>query len=169
MAYYLGTKSLKNLKGVRPDLVELVKETIKISPVDFTIIYNGGLRTASMQMKLYKEGASKINGRTVKSKHQKQDDGFGWAVDLVPYISGGPRWEWPPIYKIAGCMAYKAVEMDIDLRWGGVWDKPMDDYAPKSLNSPEAFSAAMEREVRKYCVRHPGPDFIDGPHYELLR
>jgi len=167
MKYVLGTNSKKNLKGVHPKLVALVKECIKITPVDFTILADGGLRTASMQKKLYDRGASKLDGRRRKSKHQKQTSGYGEAVDLVPYV-GSPRWEWPLIYPIAGCMAYLSREMDLELRWGGVWDKELDEYAPKSLNSPEAYAAAMQKAVRDYTIRHPGPDFIDGPHYEML-
>jgi peptidoglycan L-alanyl-D-glutamate endopeptidase CwlK len=168
MTYFLGEGSTENLKGVHPKLVEMVEECIKITPVDFTILNNGGLRTASMQMKLFKRGASKIDGRSRKSKHQKQSNGFGEAVDLVPYV-GSPRWEWPLIYPIAGCMAYLSREMCVELRWGGVWDMELDDYAPKSLDSPERYAEAMKAAVRAYTIRHPGPDFIDGPHYEMLR
>ena len=168
MTFKLGTNSKNNLKGVHPKLVALVEECIKITPVDFTILSDGGLRTASMQMKLYKRGASKLDGRNSKSKHQKQKSGYGEAVDLVPWV-GSPRWEWPLIYPIAGCMAYLSREMDLELRWGGVWDRELDTYAPRSLNSPEAYAEAMKKAVREYCVRHPGPDFIDGPHYEMLR
>ncbi len=168
MTFRLGKNSKKNLQGVHPDIVKLVEAVIKISPVDFTILNDGGLRTAAMQMKLFKRGASKLDGRNRKSKHQKQASGFGEAVDLVPWV-GSPRWEWPLIYPIAGCMAYTAREMDIDLRWGGVWDMEMDDYAPRSLNSPESYAAAMKKAVRAYTIRHPGPDFIDGPHYEMKR
>lgn len=167
MTYRLGTASKKNLQGVHPKLVALVKECIKITPVDFTILSDGGLRTASMQKKLYDRGASKMDGRSRKSKHQKQTSGYGEAVDLVPYV-GSPRWEWPLIYPIAGCMAYLSREMDLELRWGGVWDRELDTYAPRSLNSPEAYAEAMKNAVRDYTIRHPGPDFIDGPHYEML-
>jgi peptidoglycan L-alanyl-D-glutamate endopeptidase CwlK len=167
MTYFLGEGSKDNLKGVDPKLVEMVEECIKITPVDFTILNNGGLRTASMQMKLFKRGASKLDGRNRKSKHQKQPSGFGEAVDLVPYV-GSPRWEWPLIYPIAGCMAWLSREMNVEIRWGGVWDKELDEYAPKSLSSPEQYADAIEKAVRAYTIRHPGPDFIDGPHYEML-
>jgi len=168
MTYRLGKNSLKSLQGVHPRLVELVKECIKITTVDFTILADGGLRTASMQNRLYRQGASKLDGRNRKSKHQKQVSEYGEAVDLVPWV-GSARWEWPLIYPIAGAMAYLSREMDCELRWGGVWDKELDEYAPKTLDSPERYAAAMKKAVRAYTVRHPGPDFIDGPHYEMLR
>lgn len=165
MAYVLGTNSRNQLKGVHPNLVALVEECIKITPVDFGV--HSGLRTASEQTALFKRGASQLDGRSKKSKHQKQSDGFGHAVDLVPYVGGSLRWEWPLIYPIAGCMAYLSREMDIEIRWGGVWDRELDGYAPKSLSSPETYATMMKKAVYDYTVRHPGPDFIDGPHYEL--
>lgn len=167
MTFYLGTESKKNLQGVHPKLVAMVEKAITISPVDFCILNNGGLRTTSMQKALYQRGASKLNGTSQKSKHQKQSSGYGEAVDLVPWV-GSPRWEWPLIYPIAGVMAYLSREMGIEIRWGGVWDRQLDDYAPKTLSSPDQYAAAMKKAVYDYTVRHPGPDFIDGPHYEML-
>lgn len=166
MEFILGKGSLSNLKGVHPDMQKLVKAAIKETPIDFTILKNGGLRTTSMQMALFNKGASKVNGRTSKSKHQKQDDGFGWAVDLVPWVDGSARWEWPLIYPIAATMARLSKEMKIDIRWGGVWDRELDDFINLS-NNPEEMTATIKREVGLYCSRHGGPDFIDGPHYEL--
>lgn len=161
-----GSGSQKNMKGVHPKLVMLAEETLKLSPHDITVLSSGGLRTASMQNSLYKKGASKLDGRNQKSMHQKQADGYGHAIDLIPYVSGGPRWEWPLIYPIAGIMAMLATQHGITLRWGGVWDKMMSEYVGTS-DDPEVLGRKMQAEVRAYSVRHPGPDFIDGPHYEL--
>jgi peptidoglycan L-alanyl-D-glutamate endopeptidase CwlK len=165
MSYRLGKGSKSNLVGVSPEMVKLVTECIKITPVDFIILNNGGLRTASMQNALYKRGASKLNGRSRKSKHQKQPSGFGEAVDLVPYVNG-PRWEWPLIYPIAGIMAALSKKHNIDIRWGGVWDRELDDFIGGERD-PKKLADIMRKEVRDYTIRHPGPDFIDGPHYEL--
>tara|TARA_R110000851_G_scaffold16046_2_gene52536 strand:+ start:27582 stop:28049 length:468 start_codon:yes stop_codon:yes gene_type:complete len=154
------------MKGVSPDMIFLAEETIKISPVDMTILSSGGLRTSSMQMALYKKGASKLDGRNRKSKHQAQSDGLGHALDLVPYMNGGPRWEWPLIYPIAGIMAMLSKKHSIDIRWGGVWDRELDDFIGTSRDAQD-LAERCKAEVRAYTVRHPGPDFIDGPHYEL--
>lgn len=144
---------------------------ISITPIDFTIITNGGLRTASQQMALYKRGASNIDGRSSLSKHQKQSDGWGHAVDLVPWVGRSPRWEWPLIYPIAAAMATCAPLAGVELRWGGVWDRRMKDFAYEIKDEKElsALAEVMRREVRAYTVRHPGPDFIDGPHYEISK
>ena len=112
MSFKYGKKSLLHMQGVKPNMVELAKEAIKISPVDSTVLSTGGLRTASMQHALFVKGASKRDGRNTKSLHQKQADGFGHALDLVPWVAGDPRWEWPLIYPIAASMAMKARNLD---------------------------------------------------------
>lgn len=167
MTFRLSSRSLNNLKGVHPNLVNLVKEAITITPIDFGILNNGGLRTASMQNSLYKRGASKLDGYNRISKHQRQRDGWGHAVDLVPYHEGSYRWEWPLIYPIAGCMAFLSQKHDVPLRWGGVWDQRMEKYIPSSGARASDLASYMKQAVYDYTVRHPGPDFIDGPHYEL--
>ncbi len=98
--------------------------------------------------------------QTLASKHLKQADGFGHAVDLVPYIAGAYRWEWPPIYEVAAAMRTAAQVCGVPLRWGGAWDVPLKSIA--------ATPAAMKQATADYCSRHPGPDFLDGPHMEIL-
>ncbi len=158
MAYHLGEASLAQLEGVHPKLVEIVKEAIKRTPQDFSVV--DGVRTAAEQNKMFKKRASKLDGYKKKSMHQKQADGYGHAVDLVPWI-GRWAWEWPLIYPIAAVMAQVAAENMVRLKWGGVWDKVMGDLGTDYSED------SMRRAVAAYCVRHPGPDFIDGPHYEL--
>lgn len=145
MAYVLGAQSLKRLNGVDERLVKVVKRAIELTTVDFSV--HEGLRTKARQAELVRTGASK----TMNSKHL-----VGHAVDLVPYVGGKLRWEWPLIYPIAVAMRQASKELGVNLRWGGVWDRELDDLG-----------VDMKAEVAAYCVRHAGPDFIDGPHYEL--
>lgn len=148
MNFVLGEKSIANLVGVNRDLVAVVKQAIVLSTVDFAV--HEGVRSIQTQREYVRTGVSK----TMNSKHL-----IGQAVDLVPYIDGKLRWEWEPIYSIAWAMAQAASSMGVRLRWGGVWDSTLNDYGT-SLRSIKA-------EVAAYCYRHPGPDFIDGPHYEM--
>lgn len=150
MSYVLSARSLKRLEGVHPDMVKLVKRAIEITGQDFVV--QEGLRALATQKEYMKRGVT----RTMASKHLKQSDGYGHAVDLVPIIKGQPRWEWPIIYPIAAAMRQASIELNIPIRWGGVWDRKIEEL-----------SENMKSEVEKYCVRHPGPDFLDGPHYEL--
>lgn len=152
MPYMLGDRSRAELNGVHPALVALVKAAIVRTPQDFTVL--DGLRTVEEQRELVARGAS----RTMNSRHMRQaSTGFGHAVDLVPVVSGKPRWEWPLIYPIAETVRACAREMHLRIRWGGVWDACLNDLA-----------MAVNEEVFAYTVRHEGADFIDGPHYELL-
>ena len=80
----------------------------------------------------------------------------------VANLAGGMlRWEWPLIYPIAVAMRAAANKLNVAIRWGGIWDKRLNDL-PGDIES-------IKREVAAYCVRHPGPDFLDGPHYELMK
>lgn len=148
--FQLGPKSLQNLNGVHPRLVQCVKDAISTSREDFGV--NEGVRSLETQQNYVNRGVSK----TMDSKHLKQRDGFGHAVDLVPYVNGVYRWEWPLIYPIAASMQGAAIRWGVKLRWGAIWDRKLNDI-PSSLM----------QEVNDYKARHPGADFLDGPHYEL--
>lgn len=153
MTYVLGARSRAKLTGVHPKLVAVVEKAIQITSQDFAV--TDGVRTLDYQRELVRRGAS----RTLKSKHLPQPDGYGHAVDLVPFIGGIPRWEWPPIWSIAQAVDMAATALGVRLVWGAVWDRGMTDYG----GSAEALRAAVEA----YKKRHPGPDFLDGPHYQL--
>lgn len=150
MSYNLGTRSRAKLQGVKPELVRVVERAIGISAQDFGV--HEGLRTIETQRAYMARGVT----RTMNSRHLTGD-----AVDLVPWISGSFRWEWPPIYMIAAAMRAAAEIENVRLRWGGVWDRAL-----RELGSGPA---TIKQAVDEYCRRHPGPDFIDGPHFELMR
>lgn len=155
MTFTLGARSLAELSGVHPRLVAVVHRAIAITPVDFSV--HDGLRTMEEQREYVKRGVS----QTMNSMHRKQANGFGHAVDLVPFINGKLRWEWPPIYHIAAAVRQSAVELDVPLRWGGCW-RAIADIGPTAKD--------MERAVADYGAarRRLGKKaFTDGPHYEL--
>jgi len=136
MAFNLGPRSLLNLRGVHPDLVRVVRRAISISKTDFTVIE--GLRTTARQKQLVASGASK----TMNSRHIT-----GHAIDIVPYVGGKVRWDWPLFIPIAEAMK-KASELEnVPIRYGGTW---------KLLS---------ETPVINMGVMHK--KFPDGPHFEL--
>lgn len=156
MAYVLGAKSLAELEGVDPRLVLVVKRTIEICPQDFAV--HDGLRTEAEQTELVRKGAS----QTMNSMHRRQADGFGHAVDLVPYINGKLRWEWPPIYTIAAAVKFAAAEKRVPIRWGGCWEflsQIKGSTADDMEKAVEAYGAARRRAGKKA--------FTDGPHFEI--
>ena len=153
--YKLGKGSLKNLEGVHPDLVWIVNYAIKITKQDFTV--TDGIRTLWEQRENVRAGVS----QTMNSKHLPQTDGWGHAVDLVPWINGKARWELLACYKIAEAIRTASQARGRIIRWGGAWT-PLTWTAP--LPTPEKL-------VQAYAARKRAqgkPAFIDGPHYEIV-
>lgn len=154
MTFTLGPTSRARLAGVHDDLAGVVRTAIFQSDQDFLVFE--GVRSVATQREYMRRGVT----RTLASKHLVQADGFGHAVDLVPFVAGGPRWEWPLIWPIALAMRRAAVFEGVAVRWGGVWDRALADL-PDDI-------AGLKAAVADYSARHPGPDFLDGPHYELV-
>lgn len=161
MGYVLGSKSLANMSPLHPNLIFVVKKAITLTTVDFGVPSTGGGRTAQEQNVLFKQGVTTKDGFKKKSNHQIKADGFGYAVDCVPWIDGA--WEhedWEPVYFVASAMSKAANILKTKIKWGGNWSEVMSTYG----SDPDDMRAAVER----YKVKHAGPDFIDGPHFELI-
>ena len=127
-------RSIDNLKGVHPDLVKLMTEAIKDSPVDFTI--TEGVRTTERQQMLFKQRpkVTNVDGIIKKSNHQVKSDGYGHAVDLYPFYNGSVQVQdkevIPKLKLIAVHIKAVAKCLGIGLTWGG-------DF--KSLYDPPHF------------------------------
>lgn len=129
MTYVLGTRSKNNLKGVHPDLVKVVERAITLTTQDFTVIE--GVRTTQRQQELYAQGRTKPGSKVTnadgvknKSNHQAKADGYGHAVDIVPYPV-----DWNTTSKfvaIADAMKQAAKDLGVKLEWGGDWTKLVD-------------------------------------------
>lgn len=158
MPYVLGAKSRAELKGVHPDLVRVVERAIQITTQDFSV--HDGLRTAEEQKALVAAGAS----QTMNSMHRPQADGFGHAVDLVPFVNGKMRWEWPAIYPIAAAVWQASRELGVSIRWGGAWINMVDikTGTPAAMKATVDAYGAARRKLGKSA-------FTDGPHFELAR
>lgn len=150
----LTAQDLTRLEGVHPDLIACVKQAAELTSQPFCVME--GLRSLLRQ----EENIAKHVSWTLDSKHLLQADGYGHAVDLVPLVAEQPQWSWPLIYPLAWAMQQGAVNIGIRLRWGGVWDSP--------LGALPASATGLQGAVAAYCKRHPGPDDIDGPHFELI-
>ena len=102
-----GKRSKERLKGVKPELVNVLNELVKI--MDVTIIE--GLRTEARQMELLAQGKSK----TKYSIHLE-----GKAVDLAPYPID---WEdRDRFHYMGGMIRGIAKQLNVSVRWGGDWD-----------------------------------------------
>ncbi|MCF8483445.1 MAG: M15 family metallopeptidase [Rhodospirillum sp.] len=110
MPFRLSPRSKERLHGVHPDLACVVERAIALTDVDFGV--TEGLRTPARQRALYDGGAS----TTLRSRHLT-----GHAVDLVAYVGGSVRWDWPLYDKIAEAMKAAAMIEGVPLEWGGDW------------------------------------------------
>tara|TARA_X000001036_G_scaffold108723_1_gene101903 strand:- start:11577 stop:12062 length:486 start_codon:yes stop_codon:yes gene_type:complete len=159
--FKFGSRSLKNLEGVHPELVEICDMAIKRTSTDFGI--SEGVRSLERQKKLKAEGRS----QTLNSMHIPQKDGYSWAVDLLGYDSDGKvSWEFPIYFNIMTSIISSAHELGYGIRWGGCWhlsncvlaypemtcEEMMDDYISQRKNA---------NPPRKY--------FLDLPHIEKSR
>lgn len=157
MAYFLGTRSMKNLEGVEPRMVAVVKRAIQLTSQDFGVAAKA-TRTAAEQYALFQQGVTQKDGYKNKSNHQEHTDGFGYAVDLTPFINGQFDVNNEAAqYPIAVAMSLASKQLGIPITWGGNWYEQLTGETV----------AAMRDNVRRYQVKHPGPDFIDLPHFQL--
>ena len=132
-------RSLDNLQGVHPDMVKIMMEAIKHTPIDFTI--TEGVRSKERQQTLYSYGRTRINpdtgkmtkvtnvdGVNSKSNHQIKSDGYGHAVDIYPYINGSVRTEGysKEVKQLADHIQCVANTLGIKIRRGIDWKSPYD-------------------------------------------
>ncbi|WP_026790333.1 M15 family metallopeptidase [Pleomorphomonas oryzae] len=151
--FVLGVRSRDRLVGVHPSLVMVVERAIELTEQDFTVL--DGVRSLARQKVLKAQGKSK----TMLSKHLRQSDGFGHAVDIAPVVNGSVVWSFEKIRPIVLAMRLASIEKKVTITWGSIWDRnlaQLPDTLPGIADAVEAYKA-----------RHPGPDFLDGPHYQL--
>jgi len=154
MGFNLSQRSFQKLAGVNDILQDTVKEAIKLTKVDFGVIY--GIRTLDEQKRLYEAGRS----QTMNSKHLLQDDDTGHAVDLMAYDGSNPSWELVMYDDIADAMKEAAKKTGAKIRWGAAWN--IDNISEWERPMEEAMNHYID--VRRSQGRRP---FIDGPHFEL--
>lgn len=110
MAFKLGLRSLSKLGGLHTDLQKVVHRAIQLTEVDF--IVTEGWRTRERQAELLAKGAT----TTMNSRHLT-----GHAVDLAAMVGTEVRWDWPLYHKLAKAMKQSALELNVQIVWGGDW------------------------------------------------
>lgn len=171
MGYKFGTRTITNLVGVYPDFVDVLSVAIRKSTVDFGIP-DAALRTTKQQQYLYASGRTRPglvitqkDGVRSKSNHQAHADGYGHAVDCIPYVGGRYVFTedaWDYYHLIASAISYAAKELKVaeNITWGCAWGMPMSSYP----SDPEHM--LKQREIYKQV--HVGKDFLDGPHFQWV-
>lgn len=116
MTRTFGSRSTKNMEGIHPDLRLVLDKALEDSPLDFVVIE--GLRTKERQQELVDSGAS----QRLDSRHIT-----GHAVDLLPIgPNGKPAFDWPLYDQLGPAVKKAAVELGVELDWGGDWKKFKD-------------------------------------------
>lgn len=108
--YSFGSQSKERLKGVHPQMVKLMEEAVKASPLDFSI--TEGVRSLERQKELFSSGKS----QTMRSRHLT-----GHAVDIGVLVDGNLTWKFPKYQLVADHIKKVAKELGIPLEWGGDW------------------------------------------------
>jgi len=110
MTYALSQRSKDRLKGVHPDLVKVIEEAIKESPLDFSI--SEGLRTKERQKVLFDAGKSK----TMNSRHIT-----GHAIDFAVIKDGEVTWDFKYYQLVADHIKAVAQKLDVPIVAGADW------------------------------------------------
>jgi len=119
--FKLSTNSIINMAGIDDRLVQVVELAITLTNIDFGIPSTGGYRSEDQQAKLFTSGKSKADGRIHRSYHQT-----GNAVDIYAYVDGKASWDELHLSLCAAAMLQAAAQLNIPLRWGGLWDSWQD-------------------------------------------
>ncbi|MFD1950275.1 M15 family metallopeptidase [Sphingomonas arantia] len=145
MSIILGARSLARLIGVHPDLVRVVKRAALMarSTEDFTVLegvrsdqdayanWGKGRTVAQLAAKgvpasYAKPKLAKVTwlSNPLSTKHRKQKDGFGHAVDLAPFPVD---WSLTPSnmarFDRMAKLLFAAAEIEsVEIRWGADWD-----------------------------------------------
>lgn len=110
-----SSRSLRNLKGVHPDLRRVIDRALQDSPLDFIVIE--GVRSVERQREMVASGAS----QTMNSRHIT-----GHAVDLLPIGPNGAEFAWPLYHKLGPAVEAAAKAEGVPITWGGRWSKFRD-------------------------------------------
>jgi peptidoglycan L-alanyl-D-glutamate endopeptidase CwlK len=161
MPITLGTRSLSRLEGIHPDLLRVVKRAAAMATPaqDFTVLE--GVRSKEQCWVNYGKGRSPAEcsakgvpavyamphaGKVtwlndpLNSKHCKQADDFGHAVDLAPFPID---WNDLARFDAQAKLVLAAAKVEgVAIRWGADWDA---DGKPREKGE------------------------TDSPHFELAR
>jgi peptidoglycan L-alanyl-D-glutamate endopeptidase CwlK len=110
MTFSLSQRSKDRLKGVHPDLVKVIEEAIKESPLDFSI--SEGLRTKERQKVLFDSGKS----QTMNSRHIT-----GHAIDFAVIKDGEVTWDIKYYRIVTDHVKSIAKRLDIPIVCGIDW------------------------------------------------
>ena len=158
MGFELSDEDGNKLDEVHPDLRRVIYRAAAISPFQFYI--SCGARSVEEQKVNVKKGVSK----TMASRHITSEDGYAYAVDLIPEYNGA--WEhenWEAYYPLGELVCKAARLENVPIEWGAVWDRKLNNMQGSAKEEVAAY-------VKRQRARKPGKSvFLDGPHFQLPR
>jgi len=122
MAFKFGASSNAQLRTCKFDLQTVVERALELSDVDFSVVE--GVRSLEQQKLNVKNGVS----WTLDSKHLADANGKSRAVDIYPWHNGKTDHSSDLYKKIATAMFKAAIELNVQIKWGGDWTM---DYTDK--------------------------------------
>ena len=118
--YKFSDASEEKLFTCDHELQQVMFLAIKRSPYDFGI--SEGVRTLKRQKQLLADGKS----TTLKSHHIANEYGLSEAVDIAVYVNGKLTWDIKYYRKVAQAVFSAAIELGIQIEWGGLWSNLID-------------------------------------------
>lgn len=118
----MNIASHRRLEKVHPLLAQKVRNLDNTTvAVHFTIEVVQGMRTWEEQNRLYAQGRTIRGAIVTRARGGQSNHNYGLAVDLCPFLSGRPAWDFRDGFIAIG----KAAEA-VGLAWGGDWTKFLD-------------------------------------------
>jgi len=111
------------LTTIHTDLASVLFRAREITDIDFAL--KEGVRSPLRQSKLLALGVAVENSRHLS----------GYAVDIVPWVDHSERYETILFNKLAAAIKEAAIELSIDIVWGGDWDNPDLHHFELDINS----------------------------------
>ena len=125
------------MAGVDGRIIRVLDYALQISPVDFGIPPDGGLRTAERQKEIFLAGNSPCDGYIRKSDHQD-----GMAIDFYAWV-GKASWDVEYLAVIASAILQMAPEEGLKGQWGGFY-VPRQDYLLAHIGRDSGHISFME-------------------------
>ena len=120
MTFKLSEKSLNKLMQCDEDLALVMQLAITYTKYDFGI--GETLRKVERQKELVDSGAS----QTMDSRHLPNVSGESEACDIIVYVNGKVTWEIKYYRKVACAIFRAAIDLGIQVEWGGLWESFVD-------------------------------------------
>ena len=118
--FKLSAVSKAKLGTCDKKLQDVINLAITKTKHDFGV--SEGVRTIERQKVLLDSGKS----TTMKSRHLANCNGESEACDIIVYVNGHVTWDIKYYRKVAKSIFEAAIELGIQIEWGGLWENFID-------------------------------------------